>query len=51
MYKQKLVYIHYNSLKTGFAEEPWHWLDKHATAYFTNKKWLPDIIILDGVNA
>ena len=48
MYNQRLNYRHWNRVTAGFVEEPWHWLYSSATDYFTNKKGLLDIVILDG---
>ncbi|MEO6722632.1 MAG: transposase [Ferruginibacter sp.] len=48
MYNQTLNYLHWNPVTAGFVEEPWYWLYSSATDYFTNKKGLLDIVILDG---
>ena len=48
MYNQRLNYTHYNPVTAGFVAEPWHWLQRSATDYFTDKKGLLDIVVLEG---
>ncbi len=48
MYNQRLNYTHWNPVTAGFVAEPWHWIFRSATDYFTGKNGLLDIIILDG---
>ncbi len=48
MYDQRLNYIHYNPVKAGFVTEPQHWMYSSAIDYFTDKKGLLDIVILEG---
>lgn len=48
LYNQKLNYLHWNPVTAGFVTEPCHWIYSSATDYFTDKKGLLDIIILDG---
>ena len=48
MYNQRLNYLHLNPVTAGFVMEPWHWAYSSAIDYFTEKKGLLDIIILDG---
>jgi len=48
MYNQRLNYLHFNPVTAGFVAEPWCWLYSSASDYFTEKKGLLDIIILDG---
>ena len=48
MYNQRLNYLHWNPVTTGFVAEPWYWLYSSATDYFTDKKGLLEIIMLEG---
>ncbi len=48
MYNQRLNYLHWNPVTAGFVSEPWYWKYSTAIDYFTEKKGLPDLIILDG---
>jgi len=48
MYNQRLNYLHWNPVTAGFVAEPWHWIYSSATDYFSEKKGLLDLIILDG---
>ena len=48
MYNQRLNYLHWNPVTAGFVAEPWHWIYSSAIDYYTEKKGLPDLIILDG---
>ena len=48
MYNQRLNYLHWNPVTAGFVDEAWHWLYGSAVDYFTGKKGLLDILILDG---
>ena len=48
MYNQRLNYLHWDPVTAGFVDEPWHWLYSSALDYFTSKKGLIDILILDG---
>lgn len=48
MYNQRFNYLHWNPVTAGFVAEPWHWLYSSAIDYFTDKKGLLDIIMLDG---
>jgi REP element-mobilizing transposase RayT len=48
MYNQRLNYINWNPVTAGFVAEPWHWLYSSATDYFTEKKGLLDLVILEG---
>jgi hypothetical protein len=48
MSNQRLNYIHWNPVTADFVAEPWHWLYSSAADYFTEKKGLLDVIILDG---
>jgi putative transposase len=48
MYNQRLNYLHWNPVTAGFVAEPWHWVYSSAIDYFTERKGLLDIIILDG---
>ncbi|MEP7111425.1 MAG: transposase [Ferruginibacter sp.] len=48
MYDQRINYLHWNPVTAGFVAEPWHWLYSSAVDYFTDKKGLLDIVVLDG---
>jgi len=48
MYNQRLNYLHWNPVTAGFVAKPQHWIYSSAIDYFTEKKGLLDIIILDG---
>ncbi len=48
MYNQRLNYLHWNPVAAGFVEEACHWLYSSAIDWFTDKKGLLDILILDG---
>ena len=48
IYNQHLNYLHWNPVTAGFVAEPLHWIYNSSTDYFTDKKGLLDIIILDG---
>ena len=48
MYNQRLNYLHWNPVTAGFVDEAWHWLYSSTIDYFTDKKDLLDIFILDG---
>ena len=48
MYNQRLNYLHWNPVKAGFVSEPWHWSYSSAVDYFTDRKGLLDIVVLDG---
>ena len=37
MYNQRLNYTHWNPVTAGFVAEPWHWIYRSATDYFTEK--------------
>jgi len=45
MYNQRLNFLY---VTAGFVGEPWHWIYSRAPDYFTEKKGLLDLIILDG---
>lgn len=47
---QKLDYIHYNPVTAGFVEIPEHYLYSSARDYYTSKKGLLDIIILESLD-
>ena len=48
IFNQRLNYLHWNPVTAGFVAEPWHWLYGSAIDYFTDKKGLLDIVILEG---
>jgi len=48
MYNQRLNYLHWNPVTAGFVTEPWIWLYSSGIDYFTDKKGLLDLVILDG---
>jgi len=48
MYNQRLNYLHWNPVTADFVAAPRHWIYSSAIDYFTEKKGLPDLIILDG---
>ncbi len=48
MYNQRLNYLHWNPVTAGFVAEPLHWVYSSAIDYFTERKGLLDVIILDG---
>jgi len=48
IYNEKINYLHWNPVTAGFVSEPWHWIYSSATDYFTDKKGLLDIIMLEG---
>jgi len=48
MYNHRLKYLHWNPVTAGFVAAPWHWICSSAIDYFTEKKGLLSIIILDG---
>ena len=47
MYNQRLNYLHWNPVVIGFVNEPLHWLYSSAVDYFTERKGLLQIDILD----
>ncbi len=47
MYNQRLNYLHWNPVVMGFVNEPLHWLYSSAVDYFTERKGLLQIDILD----
>jgi len=49
MYSQRLNYLHWSPITAGFVAEPWHWIYSSAVDYFTDRKGLLDVIILDGL--
>ncbi len=48
MYNQKAAYIHCNPVTAGFIAEPWHWIYSSATDYYTDKKGLLEVVLLEG---
>jgi putative transposase len=48
MYNQRLNYLGWNPVTAGFVAEPRHWIYSSAIDYFTERKGLLDLIILDG---
>ena len=46
---QKLNYIHYNPVEAGFAETPETYPYSSAKDYYTNRKGLIDIKLLDPI--
>ena len=48
MYNQRLNYLHWNPVTASYVTEPWHWFYSSAIDYFTDKKGLLDLVILDG---
>ena len=47
LYNQILNYLHWNPVVAGFVDEPWYWKHSSAIDYFTGKKGLLDLIILE----
>jgi putative transposase len=47
---QKLDHIHYNPVEAGFVSIPEDYLYSTARDYYTSKKSLPDIIILESLD-
>ena len=47
MYNQRLNYLHWNPVVIGFVNEPLHWLYSSTVDYFTERKGLLQIDILD----
>jgi hypothetical protein len=48
MFNQRLNYLHWNPVVMGFVNEPLHWLYSSAVDYFTERKGLLQLDILDG---
>jgi hypothetical protein len=48
IFNEKINYLHWNPVVAGFVSEPWHWLYSSGLDYFTSKKGLLDIIVLEG---
>ena len=48
MYNQRLNYLHWNPVTASFVDEPWHWVYSSAMDYFTDRKGLLDVLVLDG---
>ena len=46
-YNQRLNYLHYNPVVTGFVSEPYHWLYSSTNEYFNGIKGLLELEILD----
>lgn len=47
-YKQRLDYLHENSVRAGFVHEPQEWLYGSGIDYYiTNQKGLLDLVFLD----
>ena len=47
-FNDRLNYIHWNPVKAGFVTEPAHWLYSSAVDYFTDRKGLLELSILEG---
>ncbi len=47
VYNQRINYLHWNAVTAGFITEPWHWKLSSATDYFTAKKGMLDLTILE----
>ena len=47
-YNERFNYLHWNPVKAGFVLEPWYWLYGSGVDYFTDKKGLLDIVMLEG---
>ena len=47
-YNERFNYLHWNPVKAGFVLEPWYWLYGSGMDYFTDKKGLLDIVMLEG---
>ncbi|MBI2730528.1 MAG: hypothetical protein HYX40_07240 [Sphingobacteriales bacterium] len=44
---QKLDYLHLNPVASGFVEKPEDWLYSSAKDYYTGKKGMLDIILIE----
>jgi putative transposase len=46
---QKLDYLHYNPVEAGFVEKPENYLYSSAIDYYTSRKGMIDIILIDPI--
>jgi len=47
LFNQMLNYLHWNSVTSGFVNEPRHWKYSSAVDYMTKEKGLPDFVFLE----
>ena len=47
MMHQKLNYLHNNPVEAGFVEKPEDWLYSSANDYYTGRKGMIDILLID----